>query len=277
MNTTSGAPVVGNRAVGQQPHEGGVRCRGPQVVAVVAQNGLADENAHQLLELIARHTRSAVNGMSRWRHAQVRQRIDDRVLHRRRGADGARLADALRAERIARRRRLHRVTLERRQLGGRDDCRSPRVGRERIAELVVAHLFEQRLRDALGEAAMNLAIGEQRIDDDAAVVDGDESLHRDVAGVSVDFDHSDVRAEGERCTARFEIELFDQRFVLRARDLGPADAFRGSTDYVEASTVEIEHDIVDIRFELVCGQLASVLDEQIGRTGDGRATDLQRT
>ena len=62
-----GRAVVGNRAVGQQPHEGGVRRGGPQLVAVVAENGFADENAHQLLELIARHTRSAVNGMSRWR------------------------------------------------------------------------------------------------------------------------------------------------------------------------------------------------------------------
>ena len=62
-----GRAVVGNRAVGQQSHKRGIRGRGPQVVAVVAEYGFADEDAHQLLELIARHTRSAVNGMSRWR------------------------------------------------------------------------------------------------------------------------------------------------------------------------------------------------------------------
>ncbi len=41
-------------------------------------------------------------------HAQVRQRVDDRVPDRRRRADRARLADALRPERVARRRRLAR-------------------------------------------------------------------------------------------------------------------------------------------------------------------------
>ena len=56
---------------------------------------------------IARHTRSGVQGMSMWRTPRCATRVDHRVLHRGRGADGARLADALGAERVQRRRRLH--------------------------------------------------------------------------------------------------------------------------------------------------------------------------
>ena len=74
--------------------------------------------------------------------------IDHRVLHRRGGADRRRFADALRAQRIERSRRLGRVHLERRQLGRRRDRVLGEVRRDRVAILVVAHLFEQRLRGA---------------------------------------------------------------------------------------------------------------------------------
>ena len=70
----------------------------------------------------------------------------------------ARLADALGAERVDRRRRLHGHQLEAGQLGGRDEGVVGEVGRDRVAVLVVADLLEQRLGRALGDAAVDLAL-----------------------------------------------------------------------------------------------------------------------
>ena len=58
--------------------------------------------------------------------AEVRQRVDHGVLHRRGGPDGARLADALGPQRVERGRRLHHHPLEQRELGRRDHRRSRR-------------------------------------------------------------------------------------------------------------------------------------------------------
>ena len=87
----------------------------------------------------ARQTRSGVRGMSRWRTPQVRERIDDRVLHGRDGADGARLAEALGPERVHVGRRLHVDQLEARQLGRRDHRVVGEVGGDRVAVVVVLH------------------------------------------------------------------------------------------------------------------------------------------
>src|SRR5215469_2804826 len=53
--------------------------------------------------------------------AEVRQRVDDRVLHGRGGADRAGLSDPLGAERVVGGRRLHVGQLEAGHLGGRDE------------------------------------------------------------------------------------------------------------------------------------------------------------
>ncbi len=73
---------------------------------------------------------------------------------------------------VRERRRLHVHDLERRQLGRRDHEVVGEVGGPGLAVVVVvAHLLEQRLGDALGDAAVHLALGEQRVDDRAGVVD----------------------------------------------------------------------------------------------------------
>ena len=74
---------------------------------------------------------------------------------------------------------------------------SAKFGREQVA-VVVAHLFEQRLSDTGRDATVLRAFEEQRIQHGAAVVDGYESHQSNRAGVRVDFDHRDVRAERER-------------------------------------------------------------------------------
>ena len=81
-----------------------------------------------------------------------------------------------------------RVGLERRQVAGARD----RVGRERagdvVAVLVEGDLLEQRLRDALGDAAVDLALEQHLVVDPARVVD------RDVP--------DQVRAARSRCRPR---------------------------------------------------------------------------
>ena len=68
----------------------------------------------------------------------------------------------------------------------------PRLG------VVVAGL-EQRLADALRDAAMHLALDDHRVDEVAEIVGGDELHDLGVAGLRVDLDLADVAAgrEGE--------------------------------------------------------------------------------
>ena len=57
---------------------------------------------------------------------------------------------------------------------------------------------------------MLLALDQQRVQHGAAVVDGDVAQQRDLAGVLVDLDDGDVRAERERRLALVEVELRGQ-------------------------------------------------------------------
>ena len=74
--------------------------------------------------------------------------------------------------------------------------------RAQVAVLVVDGLLEQRLGDALDDAAVHLALDDQRVDLVAAVVDGDVRQQVDRAGLRVDLDHADVGAEREREVGR---------------------------------------------------------------------------
>src|SRR5262245_36085635 len=62
-------------------------------------------------------------------------------------------------------------------------------------------MLEQRLTEALGEAAVNLALDDHRIDDGADVVDAPEADDLDAAGVGIDLELADMRAVAE-CEAR---------------------------------------------------------------------------
>ena len=107
--------------------------------------------------------------------------------------------------------------LEAGQLGRRRDGVVGQVRRDRVAVLVVDDLLEQRLRRALGDAAVLLAGDEQRVEDAPAVVDGDVAQQRHGAGLGVDLDDRDVRAERVRRVGAVEVELVAQRPGLHAR------------------------------------------------------------
>ena len=59
-------------------------------------------------------------------------------------------------------------------------------------------MLPQRLADALGDAAMGLAMQDQRIDGAADIVDRGVAHDLDVPGVGVDLDLADRAAERKR-------------------------------------------------------------------------------
>ena len=86
----------------------------------------------------------------------------------------------------------------------RDERVVGEVRRDRVAVAVVADLLEQRLGGALGDAAVDLALEQHRVEHPAGVVAGDVADQLHLAGLGVDLDHGDVRAERERRPAGLE-------------------------------------------------------------------------
>src|SRR6266511_1567663 len=127
-------------------------------------------------------------------HAQVRQRVDDRVDHSRRRGDGAGLADAFHPELVRRRRRDVAANDDVRNIGRRRDQVVRHGRREELSVVIVGGLFEQRLGDALDDAAHHLAIHDLGVDDRAHIIDGDVLEHLDAAGLRVHLHRADVRA-----------------------------------------------------------------------------------
>ena len=70
---------------------------------------------------------------------------------------------------------------------------SKRAGQQ-VAVLVVDRLLAERLRDALRDAAVHLAVDDHRVDHVADVVDRDVAGEVDGAGLGVDLDDGDVAA-----------------------------------------------------------------------------------
>ena len=69
---------------------------------------------------------------------------------------------------------------------------------EQVPGVVVHGFLPERLRDALGDAAVNLALDDERVDLVPAVVHRRVRHQADAARLLVDLDHRDVRAERER-------------------------------------------------------------------------------
>ena len=123
--------------------------------------------------------------------------VTDRVVHGRSGSDGAGLPDSLGAERVDRGRRLGEARLVGRELGGGNERIVRQCRREWVALFVVDDLFEQRLRRALCDAAVDLSLGEQRVHDSTGIIDRDMSEQRDLARLGVHLDHREMGPEGE--------------------------------------------------------------------------------
>jgi len=137
---------------------------------------------------------------------------------------------------------------------------------------IINGAFEHRLADALGDAAMNLPGQQQRVDDDAEIVDDDITLDDDLPGVRVDFDFADMAAIGEGRRRRDEMPGLGKAGVdpwrqLRrvksgARHLLDRDPAVGAA-YRE--TAVIKGDIGFRRFKQMRRDLAALGDQFVGR------------
>ena len=96
------------------------------------------------------------------------------------------------------RRRLHLDRLPAGEVCGRRKGVADERARERVSLVVVDELLVEGLRDAGEDAAVHLALGDQRIDERARVVDRDEALELDLPRLDIDLDDGDVDTERER-------------------------------------------------------------------------------
>ena len=101
--------------------------------------------------------------------AERRQRIGDGVGDRRRRADGAALAHAAEAAERGRQFGFKMHHRHRRHLAGRRHQIIDQARGVDLALVVVDDFFQKRGADALGDAAMHLAVDDQRVDQSAAV------------------------------------------------------------------------------------------------------------
>ncbi len=85
---------------------------------------------------------------------------------------------------------------------------------QRVAVGVVDDLLQERLRRALGDAAVPLALGQQRVDHGAGVVDRHHPAQHHLAGLGVHLDDGHVRAERERRAGRDEHGAHDEPLLL---------------------------------------------------------------
>ncbi len=194
----------------------------------------------------------------------------------RHGADGARLADPLGAQGVHGSRRLHLQQLEGRELGGRDRRVVGEVRRERVALGVVAELLEQHLGHALGDAAVALALDDERVQHAAGVVDRHVAQQAHGARLDVDLDDRRVGAEGVGGRRGLEHVGGVDRLAGRRHHLGPAQAAGRRARHVEGAGRGVEHHVVERRLEAVGRDPAGPGDGVDGRTVDGRPAELQR-
>ncbi len=135
-------------------------------------------------------------------------------------------------------------------------------GGEDIPGFVVDDLFQQRIADALRDAAVDLAVDDHRIDQPAGVLRDQESFDFDPAGFDIDFD--DRRMAGVRERARrivyrgfhdagLDLAVEPVRLVVGgARQTGDRQLPVGAGD-LGAST--LQHDVVGRRFQEMAREL----------------------
>ena len=143
--------------------------------------------------------------------------LRDRVRDRARRRDARRLADALRALRAGVRRvRLDPVDLDLRRVGGGDELVVEEVRVPLPAEVVELRALGERLPDAHHDAAVDLAVGADAVQDPAAVVHRGDPQHAHDAGLAVDLDVRRVRDQLRR-VERLEAEASDAALGRRGR------------------------------------------------------------
>ena len=171
--------------------------------------------------------------------------------------------------------------MERRQIvRARHGVVHHRAGHE-LALFVIDRAFQQRLADALRDAAMHLAFDDHRIDDGAEIIDRGPIHDLGLAGFDIDLDFADVAAGRER-----EIGRIVERGFLQARlefgagefvrDIGVERDIAESSRFVGAGDRELavlELDIAFRRFQHEGGDFLGLGLDLVERLDDRRHAD----
>src|SRR5438874_12280508 len=96
---------------------------------------------------------------------------------------------ALDAEGVQRRGRDHVVHLEMRHVGSARQRVVHERARHELTGPVVDDFLEERVPDAVSDAAVHLSLDDHRVDHGAAVVHGDVAENRDESGLGIDLHH----------------------------------------------------------------------------------------
>src|SRR5437773_4433741 len=225
----------------------------------------------------------------RERHVEVPdpeglERVHDRVRDRGRRGDRPGLARALDAERVDRARR-HRAVghVARERVGLRHRVVHHRAG-EQLTVVRVDAVLPERLADALGDAAVDHAVDDHRVDDPADIVHGDVLQNRHGARLRVHLDHGHVGAEREREVdriverRRLEAGLHALGDVVREvghqRHLAPRLLLVGRP--LHRPRAALEDEVLLSGLEEVRGDLAALLLDLVETLHDGAAADARR-
>ena len=98
---------------------------------------------------------------------------------------------------------------------GRDDVRREAV--VEVAAVAQLDLLDRGVADGLQRAALDLALGEDRVDDPADVVGGHDVADVDLAGVEIDLDLGDARGPAERRVGVAAVQVVVEGDAVRVR------------------------------------------------------------
>src|SRR6266700_4335757 len=211
--------------------------------------------------------------------AERLQRVEHRVDIGGGGADRGGLADALGTDRVVRRGRDGLIGLEPRRLPAGGQQVVGEVLADAVALLVEGDQLHRGDAVALGEAAVDLALHDHRVDAHATVVDRDHLADLPLAGAPVDVHDHAVGAErvghvrrvvvGDPLKAR--LHAFGQVGVG-----GEGDVLDGLGTIRRATDREAALGVLDVLLgdlQQVRGDLGGLVAELAGDHGGGRAAD----
>jgi hypothetical protein len=95
-------------------------------------------------------------------------------------------------------------------------------------------MFKDSLANALYDAAMHLALKQERVNGAAEIVDHRVALDCDDAGIGVDFDLNDVAAVGESLSWRYAVMLRVKPWLHARRQFGGIARRLGHRENIEA-------------------------------------------
>jgi hypothetical protein len=130
---------------------------------------------------------------------------------------------------------------------------------------------------------VHLPLHEHRVENDAAIVDGDVAEQPHIARLGIDLNDGEVRPERIRRARSLEIvfhvegpgEGFRRSFRHRTRELGPPDTRAGDPGHLEPPLAAQDH-VIRGDLEHVRCERAGALEQDVGGAEDRAPTHLKR-